>query len=199
MSVIWRSRTDNERLVASAVAPSAELAAGGNPCPGLLALAMLQVWVWGSSAIPKLTSLRFVHGFGAFVATPAPGRPALYEQLVVRGALAAPSVFAWASLLMETTLALTFVGVSVMIVRGRGMLSRGTRRVALAASLVSAGFALNLALLVGDPAPWSLQNPFDSGVSLEYLVAGLALAGLAVAWRAGVDRARASSSELQRA
>jgi hypothetical protein len=67
-------------------------------------------------------------------------------------------------------------------------------RTSIAASLVSAGFALNLALLVGDPAPWSLHNPFDSGVSLEYLVAGLALAGFAVAWHAGrADPARASA------
>jgi len=125
---------------------------------------------------------------------PDTGRPALYQQLVVRSALAAPGVVAWASLLLETTLTLAFIGVSVMIVRGRGVLSRGARRIAVTASLVSAGFALNLALLVGDPAPWSLHNPFDSGVSLEYLVAGLALAGFAVAWHAGrADLARASS------
>lgn len=182
VSALRRRPTDNARFTAPHPVATA---AGGGRYSGLLALAVLQVWVWGASAIPKLTSLRFVQGFGGFVGTPTPGRPALYQQLVVGGVLAAPSVFAWASLLLETTLALAFIGVSVLIVRDRGILSRGTRRIAGAASLISAGFALNLALLVGDPAPWSLQNPFDSGVSLEYLIAGLALAGLAVVWQAG--------------
>jgi hypothetical protein len=182
VSVLWRRPTDNARFTAPH--PVATVVGGGR-YSGLLALAVLQVWVWGASAIPKLTSLRFVQGFGGFVGTPTPGRPALYQQLVVGSVLVAPAVFAWASLLLEAALALAFVGVSVLIVRGRGILSRGTRRIVVTASLLSAGFALNLALLVGDPAPWSLQNPFDSGVSLEYLIAGLALAGLAVVWQAG--------------
>jgi hypothetical protein len=197
VTVLRRRPTDNTRFTAPHPVATA---AGGGRYSGLLALTVLQVWVWGASAIPKLTSLRFVQGFGGFVGTPTPGRPAIYQQLVVGGALAAPAFFAWASLLLETALALAFVGVSVLIVRSRGFLSRGTRRIAVTASLLSAGFALNLALLVGDPAPWSLQNPFDSGVSLEYLIAGMALAGLAVVWQAGrAEHAMTLPSAAQRA
>jgi hypothetical protein len=69
----------------------------------------------------------------------------------------------------------------VAILWRRGRLPRHLANASAVASLVGAGFALNLAFLVGDAAPWRLGDPFNSGVALEYLLVGLALA---TAWSA---------------
>jgi sorbitol-specific phosphotransferase system component IIC len=53
------------------------------------------------------------------IAAPAPGRSTLPDQLIVYAALAAPAGLVSASLLLELTLALACVGVTVKIVRGR--------------------------------------------------------------------------------
>ena len=147
------------------------------PSAGFVALVALQAWVWTASALPKLTSRTFLTGFARFVATPQPGRPALYGHLVTRVVLAAPSLFAWGALLTEATLALTFTAATVVMLGRHREVPRPLVLMTIAgASLVGAGFALNLALLVGDPAPWTLGDPFDSGVALEYLLVGLGIA-----------------------
>jgi hypothetical protein len=175
------------------------------PSAGLVALVALQAWVWTASALPKLTSRTFLIGFARFVATPAPTRPALYGRLVTHLVLVAPSLFAWGALLTESALALTFTVATVVMLGRRGSLPRPLTLMTAAASLVGAGFALNLALLVGDPAPWTLGDPFDSGVALEYLLVGLSLATAVStiatirrsAWRARGDRPADAGTRLR--
>jgi hypothetical protein len=154
---------------------------------GLIGLLALQAWVWTASALPKVTSSTFLSGFARFVATPVPTRPALYGRLVTHLVGAAPSLFAWGAMATETGLALTFTVTTVVVLARRGAVPRRLLLAAAAASLVGAGFTLNLALLVGDPAPWKLGDPFDSGVALEYLLVGIGLATAAAAigtlWR----------------
>jgi hypothetical protein len=133
----------------------------------------LQAWVWTSSVLPKITSSTFLTGFVRFVGAAPPARPALYGHLVTPVILAAPALFAVGALATELALAVIFILATVALLR-----RPAPRRVLVAttaASVVAAGFALNLALLVGDAAPWRLGDPFDSGVAIEYLLVGLGL------------------------
>jgi hypothetical protein len=144
--------------------------------PGLAALLVLQAWVWVSSVLPKLVSDTFLSGFTHVVATMQPGRPAIYDHLLRSVVLAAPSLFAWAALGTELALAITFTVAALAVLRPRRAVPRALLVAASLASLLGIGFALNLALLDGDPAPWTLADPFGGGVALEYLVAGLSAA-----------------------
>jgi hypothetical protein len=148
---------------------------------GLAALLLLQAWVWIASMLPKLVSSSFLNGFGRFVSTAPPGRPVLYDHVLRSVVLAAPSLFAWVALGTELGLALTFTVVALAVLRPRRPLPRRLLVAVALASLVGVGFALNLALLVGDAAPWTLHDPFDSGVAVEYLQAGLCAATAVVA------------------
>lgn len=142
---------------------------------GLTGLMGLQAWVWTSSVLPKVTSSTFLTGFVRFVGTAPPMRPALYGHLVTPVILAAPALFAVGALVTEVALAVTFLVTTVVLLRHRRSPSRRILVAGAVASLVAAGFALNLALLIGDAAPWRLGDPFDSGVAIEYLLVGLAL------------------------
>jgi hypothetical protein len=144
--------------------------------PGLAALLVLQAWVWVSSVLPKLVSDTFLGGFTRFVGTMQPGRPVIYDHLLRSVVLAAPSLFAWAALGTELALALTFTMAALAVLRPRRPAPRSVLVAVALASLVGVGFALNLALLVGDPSPWTLADPFGGGVALEYLLAGLSAA-----------------------
>jgi hypothetical protein len=144
--------------------------------PGLAALLVLQAWVWVSSVLPKLVSDTFLSGFTRFVGTMQPGRPGIYDHVLRSVVLAAPSLFAWAALGTELALALTFTVAALAVLRPRRAIPRALLVAASLASLVGIGFALNLALLAGDAAPWTLADPFGGGVALEYLVAGLSAA-----------------------
>jgi hypothetical protein len=148
---------------------------------GLAALLVLQAWVWVASVLPKLVSGTFINGFARFVGTAPPGRPVLYDHVLRSVVLAAPSLFAGAALGTELGLALTFTAATLVVLRARRPLPRRLLLAVAAASLLGAGFALNLALLVGDAAPWTLHDPFDGGVSFEYLLAGLCAATAVVA------------------
>jgi hypothetical protein len=161
--------------------PSPRRAATRRASVGLIALLALQAWVWTASALPKVTSGAFLTGFARFVATPPPTRPVVYGHLVTRIVLAAPSLFAWGAIATECLLALTFTVATLVMLARRGRVPLRLIVATAAASLVGAGFALNLALLVGDPAPWTLGDPFDSGVAIEYLLVGLSLATAAAA------------------
>ena len=161
--------------------PSPRTATTRRVSAGLIALLALQAWVWTASALPKVTSGAFLSGFARFVATAPPTRPVVYGHLVTRVVLAAPSLFAWGAIATECLLALTFTVATVVMLGRRGAVPLRLILATGAASLVGAGFALNLALLVGDPAPWTLGDPFDSGVALEYLLVGLGLATAATA------------------
>jgi hypothetical protein len=86
-----------------------------------------------------------------------------------------PALFAVGALVTELALAVTFVVSTVLLPRPRGGAPRRVLLAGTVASLIAAGFALNLALLVGDAAPWALGDPFDSGVAVEYLLVGLGL------------------------
>jgi len=156
--------------------PAPRTAATRRPSVGLIALLALQAWVWTASALPKVTSGAFLTGFARFVATAPPTRPVVYGHLVTRVVLAAPSLFAWGAIATECLLALTFTVATVVVLWRRGVVPLRLIVAVGGASLVGAGFALNLALLVGDPAPWKLGDPFDSGVAIEYLLVGLSLA-----------------------
>ena len=162
------------------VAPVASATTRGVPAPGLVALLGVQAWVWTASVLPKVTSGTFLNGFARFVARAPRGRPVFYSRLVSDTVLVAPSLFAWGAIVTESLLAFILTVVAVVALR-RGSASRLLLLVSVVASLVGAGFALNLALLVGDHAPWALGHPFDSGVAVEYLLAGLALATAASA------------------
>ena len=142
---------------------------------GLTGLMGLQSWVWTASVLPKLTSATFLNGFVRFVGTAPPTRPAIYSHLVTPIILAAPALFAVGAMVTELALALTFIVTTVAILRRRDGAPRRLLVAGTAASVFAAGFALNLALLVGDAAPWTLGDPFDSGVALEYLLVGLGL------------------------
>ncbi|HEX3604634.1 MAG TPA: hypothetical protein VH134_01840 [Candidatus Dormibacteraeota bacterium] len=142
---------------------------------GLVGLMALQAWVWTASMLPKVTSGAFLGGFARFVGTAPPTRNALYGHVVTPIVLAAPSIFAVGALATELALAATFAVTTVVLVRRRRSVPRRLLVAGAVASLVAAGFALNLALLVGDAAPWRLGDPFDSGVPVEYLLAGLGL------------------------
>lgn len=142
---------------------------------GLVGLMALQAWVWTASVLPKLTSGAFLNGFVRFVGTAPPTRSAVYGHLVVPVVLAAPALFAVGALVTELALAAIFIVATVALLRHRRSVPRHLLVAGTVASLIAAGFALNLALLVGDAAPWTLGDPFDSGVAVEYLLAGLAL------------------------
>ena len=148
---------------------------------GLTGLMGLQAWVWTASVLPKVTSATFLSGFSRFVGTAPPTRPALYGHVVAPIILAAPGLFAVGALATELALAATFVVATVALLRRPRSTPRRVLAVAAGASLVAAGFALNLALLVGDAAPWRLGDPFDSGVAVEYLLVGLGLVTAACA------------------
>jgi hypothetical protein len=142
---------------------------------GLTGLMGLQAWVWTSSVLPKITSSTFLTGFVRFVGTAPPMRPALYGHLVTPVILAAPALFAVGAMVTELALAVTFIVTTVALLRSRRSAPRGVLLAGAIASVVAAGFALNLALLVGDAVPWTLGDPFDSGVAVEYLLVGLGL------------------------
>jgi hypothetical protein len=161
--------------------PASRMAATPRASVALIALLALQAWVWTASALPKVTSGAFLTGFARFVATAPPTRPVVYGHLVTRVVLAAPSLFAWGAIATECLLALTFTVATVVVLCRRGVVPLRLIAAVGAASLIGAGFALNLALLVGDPAPWKLGDPFDSGVAIEYLLVGLSLATAAAA------------------
>ena len=184
--------------------PAPRTAATRRPSVGLIALLALQAWVWTASALPKVTSGAFLTGFARFVATAPPTRPVVYGHLVTRVVLAAPSLFAWGAIATECLLALTFTVATVVVLWRRGVVPLRLIVAVGGASLVGAGFALNLALLVGDPAPWKLGDPFDSGVAIEYLLVGLSLATAAAAigtirasaWRHTVTTASRRQDDL---
>jgi hypothetical protein len=161
--------------------PSPRKVATRRASAGLIALLALQAWVWTASMLPKVTSGAFLTGFARFVATPIPTRPVGYGHLVTHLVLAAPSLFAWGAIATECALALTFTVATVIMLARRGSVPLRLIVAAAAASLIGAGFALNLALLVGDPAPWTLGDPFAGGVAIEYLLVGLSLATAATA------------------
>ena len=165
---------------------------------GLTGLMGLQAWVWTSSVLPKITSSTFLTGFVGFVRTAPPMRPALYGHLVTPVILAAPALFAVGSLVTELALAVTFVVTTVALLRHRRSPSHRALVAGAVASLVAAGFALNLALLVGDAAPWRLGDPFDSGVAIEYLLVGLALVTAATAYTTIRGSARRPAPEVAR-
>jgi hypothetical protein len=152
----------------------------GGPA-GLAALLVLQAWVWVASVLPKLVSGSFLNGFARFVGTAPPGRPVAYDHVLRSVVLAAPSLFAWAALGTELGLALAFTAAALVVLRARRPLPRHLLVGIAIASILGAGFALNLALLVGDAAPWTLHDPFDGGVSFEYMLAGLCAATAVVA------------------
>jgi hypothetical protein len=141
--------------------------------PGLAALRVLQAWVWVSSVLPKLVSNGFLGGFTRFVGSAQPGRPVAYDHVLRSVVLAAPSLFAWAALGTELALAVTFTVAALAVLRRRRPPHRSVLLAVAVASLLGIGFALNLALLAGDAAPWTLGDPFASGVAVEYLLAGL--------------------------
>jgi len=89
--------------------------------------------------------------------------------------LAAPALFAVGAMVTELALAVTFIVSTIALLRYRSSTSRNVLLAGAIGSVIAAGFALNLALLVGDAAPWRLGDPFDSGVALEYLLVGLAV------------------------
>jgi hypothetical protein len=76
---------------------------------------------------------------------------------------------AWAALGTELGIALTFTVAALAALRPRRAVPRRVLVAAALASLAGIGFALNLALLTGDAAPWTLADPFGSGVAVEYL------------------------------
>lgn len=160
----------------------------GPPRGGLVALLYLQAWVWTASVLPKITSTAFVSGFAGFVGA-AHSHPAVYARVLGRIVHLAPSLIAASAVAVEVGLALTFVGGLVALLRHRGRLPGRLALTIAAASLLGAVWALNLALLDGDPTPWTLGDPFDSGVAFEYLLAGL---GLASGWVAFLDFRRVS-------
>jgi hypothetical protein len=81
--------------------------------------------------------------------------------------LAAPSLFAWAALGTEPGIALTFTVAALAVLRPRRAVPRRVLVASALASLAGIGFALNLALLTGDAAPWTLAAPFGGGVAVE--------------------------------
>ena len=129
---------------------------------GLTGLMGLQAWVWSASVLPKVTSATFLTGFVRFVGTAPPTRPAIYSHLVTPIVLAAPALFAVGALVTELALAVTFIAATLALLRHRGSAPRRL-------------LALNLAHLAGDAAPWTLGDPFASGVAIEYLLVGLSL------------------------
>jgi hypothetical protein len=169
----------------------------GRTSVGLVGLLALQAWVWTASLLPKVTSSAFVTGFVRFVGTAPPMRPALYGRLVTPIVLTAPSLFAVGAMVTELALALTFTVTTVVILRHPRSAPRRLLVASTLASLVGAGFALNLALLVGDAAPWTIGDPFSSGVAVEYLLVGLALVTAVSA--IGAIRASAPQHGLARA
>jgi len=142
---------------------------------GLTGLMGLQAWVWSASVLPKVTSATFLTGFVRFVGTAPPTRPAIYSHLLTPIVLAAPALFAVGALVTELALAVTFIAATLALLRHRGSAPRRVLLAGTVASLIAAGFALNLALLAGDAAPWTLGDPFASGVAIEYLLVGLSL------------------------
>ena len=172
------------RSTATTSLPAGAAAQRGGPFAGTAALVSLQAWVWSSSVVPKLTSTTFVHGFAGFVAQGGQaGQSGWYDAILQRVLLAAPSVFAIGAITAELGLGVTFTITAIALLTRRTDVIRPLLGVAAAASAVGAIFAINLAVLASDPAPWHTGSPFDSGVAIEYLIAGLSLAG-AVATRA---------------
>ena len=174
--------------------PSGAAARRGGPLAGVAPLLVLQAWVWVASAVSKLISPQFVQGFSGFVAQGITAdKPAVYDDFLQRVILGAPGLFAFASIVTELLLGTVFTVTAIALLTGRNGALRPLLTAAMMASAVGAVFAVNLALLAGDAAPWQVGSPFDSGVPVEYLLAGLSVAGAVAALGA---RRRLSASHL---
>ena len=162
--------------------PSGAAARRGGPLAGVAPLLVLQAWVWVASAVAKLVSPQFLRGFSGFVAQGiTPDKPAVYDDFLHRVVLGAPGLFAFGSIATEVLLGTVFTVTVVALLTGRDGALRPLLTAAMIASGVGAVFAVNLALLAGDGAPWRIGSPFDSGVPVEYLLAGLSVAGAVAA------------------
>jgi hypothetical protein len=148
---------------------------------GLATLSLVQAWEWLFSGLTKLQNDAFIKGFQSFVSH-APGPYGRFMTWVVS------MLPALIPRLVETTelgLGIALAASAIAVLAPLRRLRQPGILVAGAASLAGAVIATNIAVLVGDRAPWTLgMAPFGTGVPVEALLAGISIAGVAEAYSA---------------
>lgn len=146
----------------------------------LAALCAVLSWEWTVSTLDKVVNRVFVDNFASYVmGTVRPGSPALYRDFLTRGVVPHARFFALLSIGTEAVLAVSFALASVALVLRLRALVRPVLMGVLVASAGSAVFAVNLAILNGDPLPWSVTGaPFQAGIPVEYLLTLVSMAGV---------------------
>ncbi|GAC1340337.1 MAG: hypothetical protein NVSMB29_09060 [Candidatus Dormibacteria bacterium] len=149
----------------------------------LVALCLVQAWVWGFSTLDKVVSPLFVSKFGTYVSGHLGNSlPSLYVTFLRNVVLRAPGFFARASIGTELLLTLAFLTAAGLLTFPRVSTTRLAIFGVAAASFGGFMFAINLAVLNGDASPWTVGgSPFASGVQVEYLLAGISLMTTAAA------------------
>lgn len=149
----------------------------------LVALCLVQAWVWGLSTLDKVVSPLFITKFGSYVSGHLDGSlPSLYVTFLRSVVLRAPGLFARASIGTEMILTVAFLTAAALLTFPRVSTTRLAIFGVAAASFTGFLFAINLAVLNGDASPWTVGgSPFASGVQVEYLLAGISLVTTAAA------------------
>lgn len=144
----------------------------------LAAVCLVLAWEWLVSGFDKLASTGFVGSFGSYVSAHLrPGLPGFYDAFLRSVVVGHPRVFAVGSIVTELTLGFSLlIAAAVLLLRLPGLV-RATLTGVLAAGAGGVIFAVNLAVLNGDPLPWQLGGgAFQSGVPVEYLLAMISFA-----------------------
>ncbi|TMC49969.1 MAG: hypothetical protein E6J14_07160 [Chloroflexi bacterium] len=161
---------------------------------GLAAMSAVLAWEWTLSASHKITS-DFAGQFPTFIESSiGQGRPGVVNDLLAHVVLRAPTVFALSVIALDVALAAVFAAAAfALFVVAKGGLRLVAAALAIAAA-TSLTFAVSLAVVNGDTVPWQLRgDAFESGVAVEYLLAGVSGAALIGAVMT-VRRARVSAS-----
>lgn len=169
---------------------------GAGAYVGLATLAAVQAWEWLFSGLAKLQNDAFVRGFTGFVSHTPGAYGRILRSVVMGGPALVPRVVEGTELTLGIALALSAAAVLLPFARARivGIYVAGF------ASLVGATVAINIAITVGDKAPWRISSaPFSTGIPVEALLAGVSIAGLAQAYSAYRVNAAAKSPRPPRA
>lgn len=146
---------------------------------GLATMTAVLAWEWAASASHKITS-DFVREFPIFIHSSIdPSKPGVFNELLSNVLLRAPTLFALTAIALEAVLGVVFTAATVALFVVQPQRLAPMCAAVVAAAAVSFPLAVSLAIINGDALPWNLRgNGFESGITVEYLLAGVSLASL---------------------